>query len=213
MSVFLGVAAAQVPAATDTFEQAPSGVLPGRWRAEITGQGLGKWTVESDNSRAGSSNVLKQSAAVARPSYPLCVRESPVIADGWVEAKFKTLSGEIDQAAGLVWRYQDPANYYVCRANARENNVVLYKVSQGKRTAIDIVGRVGGYGVEKKVEPARWQTLRVEFKGDRFRVFFQGELLFEVTDQTFAGPGKLGVWTKADSVTLFDDFSYSAFEP
>jgi hypothetical protein len=125
-----------------------------------------------------------------------------------VEVKFKPISGEIDQAAGLVWRAQDANNYYLCRANALENNVVLYKVHQGQRTALDIVGRKGGYGVDVKVPSGQWQTLRVEFAGAQFRVLLEGRELFKVEDHTFTQPGKVGLWTKADSVTAFDDLRF-----
>jgi flagellar motor protein MotB len=107
-----------------------------------------------------------------------------------------------------VWRYRDANNYYVCRANALENNVVLYKVENGKRKALDIVGRVGGYGVKEPVAAERWHTLRVEFAGTRFKVIFNGKTLFEVEDATFSEAGLVGVWTKADSVTRFDDFAF-----
>jgi hypothetical protein len=105
---------------------------------------------------------------------------------------------------------KDKDNYYVCRPNALEGNVVLYKTVAGKRSALDIVGRQGGYGVKEKVAPAQWHTLRVEFQGDRFKVIFDGKHLFDVEDGTFTEAGNVGVWTKADSVTLFDDFSYGS---
>jgi hypothetical protein len=134
--------------------------------------------------------------------------DAPVLRDGFVETKFKTVSGEIDQAAGVVWRARDATNYYVCRANALENNVVLYKVENGKRTALDIAGRTGGYGVDVPVAPARWQTLRVTFEGTVFRVRLDDRELFTVEDATFLDAGRVGLWTKADSVTLFDDFRW-----
>ena len=124
--------------------------------------------------------------------------------------KFKAVSGTNDQAAGLVWRYRDADNYYVARANALEDNVVLYKVENGKRAALDIVGRAGGYGVKAKVPPQEWSTLRVNFAGSRFRVALNGSELFAVEDTTFTEAGAVGLWTKADSVSLFDDFRYGA---
>jgi hypothetical protein len=139
-------------------------------------------------------------------TYPLCIRQEPVLADGFVEVRFKPVAGKEDQAGGVVWRYRDPANYYLCRANALENNVVLYKVENGKRKALDIVGRAGGYGVKEPVSGGVWHTLRVEFSGSRFKVLLDGKPLFEVEDATFTGEGRTGLWTKADSVTRFDDF-------
>jgi hypothetical protein len=143
----------------------------------------------------------------------VCLQDAPRFRDGFVQVRFKTVSGDIDQAAGVVWRAKDHVNYYICRANALEDNVVLYKIQDGKRTALDIIGRKGGYGVDAKVVPAQWHTLRVDFSGNRFRVTLNGQHLFDVEDSTFAEPGCVGLWTKADSVTHFDDFSCGPKEP
>src|SRR6266487_4048352 len=99
-------------------------------------------------------------------------------------------------------------NYYVVRANALEDNVVLYKTVNGVRSALDIVGRKGGYGVGVSVPANQWLGLRVDFKGSRFRAFYNGKQLFDVEDSTFSEGGKVGLWTKADSVTVFDQIIY-----
>jgi hypothetical protein len=192
----------------EPFDAVATGELPGGWTSAITGEGAPCWTVERDPTAFSPPQVLRQSGLVPKPAFPLCLVEQSALEDGFVEAKFKTLSGEIDQAAGVIWRARDAANYYVCRANALEDNVVLYKVQDGKRQALDILGRTGGYGVEAKVAPGVWHTLRVEFAGARFRVLLDGHNLFEVEDATFTAAGRVGLWTKADSVTVFDDFTY-----
>jgi hypothetical protein len=194
-------------AETINFDTTPSGAPPPGWIATKTGTGEPKWTVERDDSASSKPNVLKQSGEA---SYPLCLKEDTSLKDGFVEVKFKPVAGKKDQAGGVVWRVQDAGNYYVCRANALENNVVLYKMVNGKRSALDIVGRQGGYGVKEPVPGGQWHTLLVEFAGSRFKVFFDGKRLFEVEDTTFSEAGKVGLWTKADSVTLFDDFSFGA---
>ncbi len=122
--------------------------------------------------------------------------------------KFKPISGEEDQAAGLIWRVKNANNYYVCRANALEGNVVLYKTVAGKRSSLQVKGRMFGYGVDAKVPGGKWSTLRVEFTGKLFTVSCNGKQLFQVEDETFPDAGAVGLWTKADSVTLFDDFTY-----
>jgi hypothetical protein len=96
----------------------------------------------------------------------------------------------------------------VVRANALEDNVVLYKTVSGVRSPLDIVGRSGGYGVDVAVPSYQWHSLRIDFNGSRFRVLYNGKPLFEVEDSTFADAGKVGLWTKADSVTLFDEITY-----
>ena len=130
------------------------------------------------------------------------------IKDGFVEVKFKPISGSEDRAGGLVWRAKDANNYYVVRANALEDNVVLYKTVNGVRSSLGIVGRKGGYGVKVAVPANQWHTLRVEFAGPRFKVIFDEKPLFDVEDATFTGPGMVGLWTKADSVTTFNAFAY-----
>jgi hypothetical protein len=184
----------------------PNEKVPG-WTSYTTGEGKSDWLVVVDPTAPGGSHVLRQAAELSKSSFPLFLWEGATPKDGWVEVKFKTVSGKIDQAAGVVWRALDAQNYYVCRANALEDNVVLYKVQDGRRTALDIVGRAGGYGVSAKVAPSQWQTLRVEFSGSRFKTILTGKTLFEVEDSTFRSAGRTGLWTKADSVTLFDDFN------
>ena len=194
-------------AETIKFDDASTGQPPPGWTVAITGKGEPKWTVEKDVSAPSQPNVLKQSGEVPGPSFPLCIQNAPTLKDGFVEVKFKSVSGKGDQAAGVIWRCADKDNYYICRANALEDNVVLYKVEKGKRKSLDIVGRKGGYGVEAPVAQAQWHTLRVDFAGKKFTVLFNGKKLFEVEDETFKDAGKVGVRTK-DSVTLFDDFRF-----
>lgn len=210
VAVALLAALQEVSAGQESFDAAPIGALPPEWTVAVTGEGKPEWTVETESSAPSRPQVLRQSAKLPKASFPLCLRADDRLRDGYVETRFKTVSGEIDQAAGVVWRYQNPTNYYVCRANALENNVVLYKVVDGKRSALDIVGRQGGYGVEVPVAPGVWQALRVEFRASRFTVRLNRKVLFEVEDATLAGAGQVGLWTKADSVTVFDDFRWEA---
>jgi hypothetical protein len=187
------------------FDSDAVGAAPTGWTATLTGKGKPKWTVEKDDSAPSKPNVLKQSGEA---TYPLALKDGTSIRDGFVEVKFKAISGSDDRAGGLVWRAKDAKNYYVVRANALEDNVVLYKTVDGKRSSLDIVGRKGGYGVDLPVPPGVWHTLRVDFAGSRFKVIFDGTPIFEVEDSTFPEAGQVGLWTKADSVTSFDDFVY-----
>jgi hypothetical protein len=188
-----------------SFESTRIGATPEGWTATLTGSGDPKWTIESDETAPSKSNVLKQSG---RATYPLLLKNDTQIKDGFVEVKFKAVAGSQDLAAGIVWRAKDANNYYVTRANALEDNVVLYKTVNGVRSPLDIVGRKGGYGIGIKVPSNTWHSLRVDFKGSRFSVSFNGKQVFEVEDSTFTDAGKVGLWTKADSVTLFDQISY-----
>jgi hypothetical protein len=168
----------------------------------MTGRGTPKWTVERDED---GKAVLKQSG---KATYPLALKEGTNIQDGYAEIRFKPLSGSEDRAGGIVWRAKDANNYYVVRANALEDNVVLYKTVNGVRSSLDLVGQKGGYGVETAVPANQWHTLRVEFVGARFNVVFNGKPLFAVEDATFPQAGMVGLWTKADSVTAFSGLAY-----
>ena len=193
------LAIATAGAQTVNFDDTKTDALPPTWTGTKTGKGEPKWTVVADATAPSKPNILKQSGEA---DYPVAFKSDASLKDGFVEVKFKPVSGKEDQAGGVVWRVQDANNYYVARANALEGNVRIYKVVNGKRTQFN--------GVNVKVESGQWQTLRVEFAGTRFKVFFNGKHLFDAEDATFKDAGKVGVWTKADSVTLFDDFSYGA---
>jgi hypothetical protein len=129
---------------TISFESNRIGVAPEGWTATLTGSGDPKWTVESHETAPSKSKVLKQSG---RATYPLILKNDTSIKDGFVEMKFKAIAGSQDRAAGIVWLAKDANNYYVTRANALEDNVVLYKTVNGVRSPLDIVGRKGGYGM------------------------------------------------------------------
>ncbi|HEX2341964.1 MAG TPA: family 16 glycoside hydrolase [Vicinamibacterales bacterium] len=162
----------------------------------------GKWVVQAE----GDNKYLAQvDADSTRSRFPVAVVADVTAADVDLSARFKPVSGRVDQAAGLVWRFQNEDNYYIVRANALENNVVLYKVEKGKRTDLPLKGEGRTYGKKAQVPSGQWSTLRVVAAGPRFEVFFNGNKLYEVEDTTFSQPGKVGLWTKADSVTQFDD--------
>lgn len=124
------------------------------------------------------------------------------MADGSVEVKFKPVSGKEDQAGGVVWRWKDGKNYYVARANALENNVSLYYTRNGVRKTIKYA--------DAPVALNTWHVLRVTYRDDDIQVSLNGKTYIQTKDGHISGAGKAGVWSKADSVTLFDDFSYSA---
>jgi hypothetical protein len=155
--------------------------------------------VAADDTAPSKPNVLKQAGEA---TYPVCIKQDTNLKDGFVEVKFKPISGKEDQAGGVIWRCQDADNYYIARANALEDNVTIYHTVKGKRTEKK--------RVDAKVAPNQWHTLRVDFQGNHFVVTFDGNKALEWDDDTFKDPGKVGVWTKADSVTLFDDFGYGA---
>lgn len=188
------------------FESSDVGSVPAGWSVAMTSDGgQPRWEIVSDpTSQAGAKVLAQVSDDRTAGRFPLAINEHIETANGSVSVRFKPVSGSVDQAAGVVWRYRDPRYYYIVRANALENNVVLYKVENGRRISLAPIGRGDDYGVEHPVPANRWSTLEVAFEGTRFAVSFDGSPLFEVEDSTFSSAGKVGLWTKADSVTYFD---------
>jgi hypothetical protein len=194
------------------FDGGTAGKLPRGWSVAMTHEGAApRWEIVHDESAPSPPYVLAQlSQDRTAGRFPLAIWDRIAILDGAVSVAFKTVGGAVDQAAGIVWRYQDPNNYYIVRANALENNVVLYKVENGVRLSIAPKGLPSrSYGVKHDIPRGRWNTLKIDFQDSSFTVFLNGERLFEAEDQTFAKPGRTGLWTKADSVTYFDEFAVS----
>ena len=193
---------------TDKISQPPSG-----FSTTLTGRGLpGKWVVMKDDASPDHGNVLAQTDADPTDyRFPVCVYDGLTAKDADISVRFKPVSGRIDQGAGIVWRYKDKDNYYIVRANALEGNVVLYKVQGGKRTDLPLKGLGRTYGMKEKVLSKQWGILRVVVKGNVFEVYHDGKKLYEVEDDTFKDAGKVGVWTKADSVIYFDDLQVKPF--
>ena len=192
-AMLVGIAAAQ----TVNFDDLKAGAPPPGWTATQTGSGHAKWSIEKDDTAPSKPNVLKQSGEA---TYPVCLKDDTNLKDGFVEVKFKPISGKEDQAGGLVWRARDSNNYYIARANALEDNVTIYHTIKGSRTEKK--------RANMKVASNQWHTLRVDFQGNHFTVMLDGKKAIEWDDVTFKEAGEVGVWTKADSVTLFDDFAY-----
>ena len=181
---------------SDRVDEAPAGFSFGR-----TGRGRpGKWMVRLDPTSPAGDHVLAQvDADDTGDRFPVAVADAPVLQDVRLEVRCKPVSGKVDQACGLVFRYRDENNYYLTRANALEDNVRIYHVVGGRRR------QFGGW--DGKVAGQTWHTLAVEARGNRFKVTFDGNQVIEAQDDTFKDAGKVGVWTKADSVTHFDALS------
>jgi hypothetical protein len=215
VTVFLSVlfiASVVFAQTTINFDTDKQGQPPAGFSFALTGQGkAGTWVVIKDETAPGQKNVLAQTDADPTSyRFPLAVFDGFTAKDPDVSVKFKPVSGGKDQAAGVVWRYKDANNYYIVRANALEGNVVLYKVENGKRIDLPLKGEGRTYGKKVKVPKAEWSTLRVQAKGSLFAVYLNGAKLYEVEDETFKEAGKVGLWTKADSVTYFDELHIAA---
>jgi hypothetical protein len=191
------------------FDSAKPGTLPPGWTAVALRDGAQpRWEVIKDASAPSPPHVFAQiSNDTAAGRCPLAILDKTNIKDGDLSVKVKPVGGKEERAGGLVWRYRDPDNYYLVRANALQNTIVLYKVEDGKCTPLASKGAgPGNYGVKHPVPANEWSMLKVQFRGPLFSVYFNRRRLFEVQDSTFGQRGKVGLWTKADSVTYFDDF-------
>jgi len=198
-------------AETIHFDTSQPGSLPPGWSAVTHDGAAHGWEVRRDNSAPSKPNVLAQiSADGKRSRFPMAIFDKGDYRDGDLSVKFKTVGGRSDQVAGIVWRYQNPNNYYVVRANALENNIVMYRVQDGRWVPLSPRGKPRDVnGVHHRIPAHTWSILKVSFRKSRFEVYFDHRKVFEAEDATFPLPGKVGLWTKADSVTYFDDFQFS----
>jgi len=197
------------------FEDGDLGGLPPDFSPALTGGGGAvDWRLEeADDAPSGARVVAQRSADRTNRRYPLLVCDEIDARDVDVSVRFKTISGEVDASAGLFWRGQDADNYYVARANSLEGNVVAYKTIAGERSSIGVGGEGDAYGVDADVPHEVWNSLRVIARGRRFEIFLNGRKLFEVDHDEISNAGTVGLWTKADAVTQFDDLTVTSLDP
>jgi len=187
------------------FENDEAGILPKDWSSYFTGKGQAStWEIINvDNNKALAQLSDEQ------PNYHFNVAVYKDLSAKNVDlsVRLKALHGQIDQGGGFVWRFKDADNYYVVRANPLEDNIVLYKVVNAKRTDLPVLGKGRTYGVDVPKLGNDWFDLRLLVQDDLFTVFLNGKQIFQVRDKTFQQAGKTGFWTKADAVTAFDDYT------
>jgi hypothetical protein len=176
-----------------TFDADPVGAPPSS--AQVF---TGTWAVRAEGDAPSAPNALCQTGEA---EFPAIMLDPKPLADVVIGARFKPISGSTDRAAGLIFRIKDKNNYYILRANALENNVNLYKYVDGRRSGLK--------DGQAKVAAGQWQELRVEARGQTLRGFLNGQVVVEASDGTFSAPGGVGLWTKADSQTCFDDVEVS----
>jgi len=207
-----GAVAAEKPAPQQTsgkqfvynFDSDTPGQLPVKFHSAKTGGGAQeKWAVTADPTAPSKPNVVTQTSTDQIDyRFPLLISDEGSFQDLDLSVKFKAVTGSIDRAGGLVFRLKDPNNYYIVRANALENNYRLYHVVNGRRSQFA--------GANLKVTSGEWHELRVEAVGKKITCYYDGSKKIEATDDTFKDAGKVGLWTKADSVTSFDDLKVTA---
>jgi hypothetical protein len=183
------------------FSKRDLGKVPTGWKAEKTGKGEGSvWKVVADATAPSKGGyVLAQTAQSPGGVFNICVAEVTKYKDVVLSVSFKAIAGDSDQGGGFVWRYQDTNNYYICRMNPLEDNYRVYKVVAGKRIEL---GRKEGL----KVKAGAWHKLKAEVKGNTMAGYLDSEKMWQITDDTYTDAGKVGLWSKADAQTHFDEF-------
>jgi hypothetical protein len=189
------------------FDHATPGDTPPGWSC-ISNQGrVAQWQIVKDSTAPTPPYVFAPVLNDSRTEFPVAILNNPVFQNGEISVRLKPVAGKEEQTGGLVWRFRDPGDYYVVRANALQNNVALYRVQNGQWTALQPKGAFSnGWAVRHHVPANSWSILKVMFKGPVFSVYFNHRRIFQVEDKSYQGVGKVGLWTKADSVMYFDDF-------
>lgn len=167
--------------------------------ARTGGGAPGAWVVREDPSSPGNRILIQESADPTDYRFPLAIVQKGSFRDVTLSVRAKSVSGKVDQGFGVVWRYRDAGNYYITRCNADENNCTIYHTVNGQRRAFQ--------NKAIKVTKGTWHTLRLQATGRHFIVWFDGGKVLDATDGTFSDAGQVGLWTKADSVIQFDDFT------
>jgi hypothetical protein len=204
-SLMLTISPAQNATTRIDISRMAPGLPPDGFTFWRTGDGdVEEWLVLKDPTAISGQAIAQVSKDPTDYRFPLAIYKPVSAENADVVVRFKPVGGKVDQAGGIVVRLTTPDDYYVVRANALEDNVSFYRVVKGQREQIK--------GADTRVASNEWHTLGVRAEGDRFTISFDGKQLFTAQDNTFAGPGKVALWTKADSVTHFDMITITPLE-
>jgi hypothetical protein len=177
------------------FDRSAQGKVASGWT-----NASGAWRVVADRTAPSKPNVLAQVSSSHSGSYfNVTVANEPRLTDVTIRVRARVVAGREDQGGGPVWRYRDLRNYYVARYNPLEENYRVYRVVSGRRIQLG--------SADLKAPSGTWHEMRVTMQGQRIQCFFDGRKYLDVRDDTFAGAGRVGLWTKADARTQFDDFA------
>lgn len=191
------------------FEKYQEEKIPLGWRQIASGNGTSKWMVHKDQ---GNNVIAQMHNENPGNHFNILINREIEVKNLELSVKIRGIAGQKDQGGGLIWRYSNPQNYYVVRANPLENNIVLYKVENGIRTNLPPEGKELSYGMDVTTIGNGWHTLKVTVNNNLFTIFWDNNKLFSVHNDTFEDAGKVGLWTKADAVSYFDDFTINSYE-
>ncbi len=194
---------------TVDFDALKTGSTPKDWTTAVTHRGdPGKWIIERDPTAPSHPNVLAQTAADRnRFRYALALYDKAYCHNGDLSVSLKVVSGKFEQTAGLIWRYQDPNNYYMLSVSANQDTIGVFKIVDGQRTPVArLAPGLKAFQVSHRIDPQEWNVLRVAFRESQMTVFFDHRKVMDADDTGIQKPGKTGVWTEGDTVAYFDDF-------
>jgi len=191
---------AQTGATMIPIETMTVGTAPAEFEFARTGQGgPGQWVVVDDPTAPGKRAIEQSSSERTDYRFPLAIYQPVTAKNVEVVIRFKPVAGRVDRAGGIALRVSSANDYYLARANALEDNVRFYRIVKGRRQQLATA--------DVKVAAGEWHSLGLKAENDRFTVSFDGKQLYSATDRTFSNPGRIALWTKADSVTRFDQIS------
>ncbi|MBN1359305.1 MAG: hypothetical protein JW993_01880 [Sedimentisphaerales bacterium] len=186
------------------FEGLTEGTLPDGWKVEATGQDTptAKWQAVQDPTAPLAPGALQLAATnhTERGVFNLCWTDAVTFSEGEIAVFLKANSGQIDQGGGPIWRVQDRNNYYISRYNPLEKNVSIYYTKDGRRVMLGYTGTIE--------LPDGWHLLKISHRGQRIRAYLDGDMKLMVNAGDYLPePGGVGLWTKADAATTFDNFT------
>jgi len=196
----LAGAAFGASAGGENFDGTAPGALSSGWSASAAADGQCDWKITAEPNAPSGPNVLTRRGEAP---FSWCVKTNLCFKNGWIEARFKPMTGFADGGAGLIWRFQNASNYYIVKANALNDTIAVGKMVNGKLVEYE--------SAPMRVAPRRWHTLRIEFEGPHFTAAFENQFALAWDDDTFTNAGCAGVWTKADTVAAFDDFHWEVW--
>ena len=195
--------ASKASSASWNFDNVPVGKTPAGWKVDATNRKgpLETWQVIKDTTAPSGDSVLAMTSRnhTFGGTFNICWTDTVSFLDGEIQVRFKAVKGEGDQGGGIMWRVQDRDNYYIARFNPLEDNFRLYSVHHGHRKMLA--------DAKIALPSGQWHIMKIVQRGNRFEGYLNGKKLLEGTDNLFTKAGGVGLWTKADAVTSFDDFA------
>ena len=182
-----------------TFDNDPQKTLPSEFQIGtlFDGRPAGEWKMlETDRAKSPPGVLGQLMAKGPEHAYKTLLIDGTKSSDIELEISFLPIEGKADMGGGLIWRATDDRNYYLTRANPLEQNIRIYRVVKGVRQMLKNFDQI--------IDVRQWHTLRVLTNGCRIQVYFDDKQVFDLCDQTFS-TGRVGLWTKSDAVTYFDD--------